>query len=141
MIDSLDDLWIEARIEQIELWTNWLLEHMGAVRMVVPPRCGLVMMQASDSVDCAPFCLGEIAVTECQLEFDGGLFWGRVIGNDPVRATGVAVLKAAEANAPWVLEPLLKSFREETQFLLEQRLTMAKALGSTRVRFEAMTPT
>jgi phosphonate C-P lyase system protein PhnG len=141
LLESFHDLWIEARIEVIERWTESLLGHMGTVRLVVPPRAALVMMQASDSVECAPFCLGEVAVTECQLEFDGVLFRGRVIGNDPVRAAGIAVLKAAEERAPWALEPLLESFREETRVLVEQRLTMAKALGTTRVQFETMTPT
>jgi hypothetical protein len=141
LIESLHDLWVEARTELIELWTDRLLEQMGTVRMVVPPRSALIMMQASDSVECAPFCVGEVAATECQLEFDGELFSGRAIGNDPVRVIGIAVLAAAEARAPWALEPLLRSFREETDFLMEQRLIMAKVLGSTRVQFETMTPT
>ncbi|NTW37312.1 MAG: hypothetical protein HGB17_14565 [Syntrophobacteraceae bacterium] len=64
-----------------------------------------------------------------------------MIVNDPVRVIGIAVLAAAEARAPWALEPLLGSFREETDFLMEQRLIMAKVLGSTRVQFETMTPT
>lgn len=141
MIESIHDLWVEARIERIELWTDFLLDQMGTVRMVIPPRSALVMMQASDSVECAPFCVGEIAATECQLEFDGALFWGRAMGNDPVRAVGIAVLEAAEKKAPWAVEPLLQSFKEETQFLMDERLVMAKALGSTRVHFETMTPT
>jgi hypothetical protein len=67
LIESLHDLWIEARTELIELWTDRLLEQMGTVKMVVPPRTALIMMQALDSVECAPFCVGEVAATECQL--------------------------------------------------------------------------
>ncbi|MBW2020529.1 MAG: phosphonate C-P lyase system protein PhnG [Deltaproteobacteria bacterium] len=79
-------LWIEASLKAVEEWADHLLQALGEVKVLVQPRPVLVMMHARDSVEQEVFCVGEILVTECQIACRGQRFWGRVVGDQPLRA-------------------------------------------------------
>jgi alpha-D-ribose 1-methylphosphonate 5-triphosphate synthase subunit PhnG len=141
MTDQFQELWLEARAEILETWTDHLLKALGSVEVLVEPRPALVMMEARDSVEKERFCVGELLVTECQILVANKNYWGRVLGNQPLRAFGVAVLEAAKDSAPDSLDALKASLQEEHEFLQRQRAQTAKALDSTKVQFDTMTPT
>lgn len=141
MTDQFQELWLEARAEVLETWADHLLNALGSVDVLVDPRPALVMMEARDSVERERFCVGELLVTECQILVANKSYWGRVLGNQPLRAFGMAVLEAAADCTPDSLDPLKKSFQREHEFLERQRAQTAKALGSTKVQFDTMMPT
>ena len=141
MMHPFQELWLEARAEVLETWADHLLNAMGSVEVLVEPRPALVMMEARDSVEKERFCVGELLVTECQILVANKSYWGRVLGDQPLRAFGMAILEAAEDCAPDTLDPLKESFQREREFLERQRAQTAKALGSTKVQFDTMTPT
>jgi alpha-D-ribose 1-methylphosphonate 5-triphosphate synthase subunit PhnG len=141
MTDQFQELWLEARAEVLETWTDCLLKALGSVKVLVEPRPALVMMEARDSVEKERFCVGELLVTECQILVANKNYWGRVLGNQPLRAFGMAVLEAVEDCAPDSLDPLKERFQKEREFLVNQRAQTAKALGATKVQFDTMTAT
>jgi phosphonate C-P lyase system protein PhnG len=140
-VKELHVLWIEARPEIVEQWAETLLEALGYVKVTVQPRPALVMMQAEDSIEGDRFCVGELLATECQISYEKQHFWGRVLGNEPVRALALALLAAAEARAPNCLLEMQPELDRERRFLEAQRLKLSRALGTTRVQFETMNPT
>jgi len=141
MSNQLQELWIEARVKALEGWVEYLLNTLRTVEVMVEPRPALVMMEARDSVEKERFCVGELLVTECQLLYHDKGFWGRVLGNQPLRAFGLALLEAAQDCVPEALDSLEGSFRKESAFIQRQRAQMGKALGATKVQFDTMTPT
>jgi alpha-D-ribose 1-methylphosphonate 5-triphosphate synthase subunit PhnG len=141
MMHPFQELWLEARVEVLEAWADHLLNAMGSVEVLVEPRPTLLMMEARDSVEKERFCVGELLVTECQILVANKSYWGRVLGNQPLRAFGMAILEAAEDCTPDSLDPLKESFQIEREFLQNQRARTAKALDSTKVQFDTMTPT
>jgi alpha-D-ribose 1-methylphosphonate 5-triphosphate synthase subunit PhnG len=141
MTDTLQELWIEARSELVEAWGNRLLNALGDVKVAIPPRPALVMMEARDSVERERFCVGELLVTECQIALGEALFWGRVLGDQPLRAMALALLAAAREHAPEAVQGLEVSFQKERTYLQRRRAKMAKAVNATKVRFETMTLT
>jgi phosphonate C-P lyase system protein PhnG len=136
--DELQRLWVEARPAKVEEWASVLLEGLADVRVSIPPRSGLVMMQVRDSVQQEPFCVGELLVTECQIAFKHQRIWGRVLGHQPLRALALAVLAAAQTFAPAALQSLQPAFHQEWQYLRAQWERKARSIGATRVHFDTM---
>ena len=134
-------LWIEARLESVERWASHLLTVLDDVQVVTQPRPGLIMVQLRDSVEMELFCLGEALITECQIACRGQRFWGRALGEEPIRSLGLAILAAARSLEPEALDHLKKLYHEEYKHLSEQRDQERKALGATRVQFNTMTQT
>ena len=141
MTDDIQELITRARPEVLEGWSNRLLEELDSVEVVTPPRPALIMLQSRDSVRRERFCVGELLVMECRLHFNKENFWGRVIGNEPVRAVAAALFKIAEKYRPDVLRSLEEAFREERSLLEESDKEVSVALGTTMVRFDTMTQT
>lgn len=134
-------LWIEASLKAVEEWADHLLQALGEVKVLVQPRPVLVMMHARDSVEQEVFCVGEILVTECQIACRGQRFWGRVVGDQPLRALCLAIFAAAKSLKPEAIRSLEHSFSQESHRIEEYKDREKRALGTTRVQFETMTPT
>jgi len=141
LIDSLQELWIEANVEVLQEWGTHILNDLGNVNVISPPRLALVMMEARDSVQQERFCVGELLVTECQVTVGEELFRGRVMGNQPLRALALALLTAALTCAPETLRNLEAFFDREREAIQKRRDRMSRALASTKVQFDTMTPT
>jgi len=140
-LQDLNSLWIEASLEAVEKWASYLLKALGNVEVLVQPRPALVMMQVQDSVEKEAFCVGEVLITECQILCQGQRFWGRVVGNQPLRALSLAIFAAARSLEPEAIRSLEGSFRHESQRIKERKDQEKRALGTTKVQFETMTPT
>ena len=125
----------------MEEWASYLLKAVGNVEVLVQPRPALVMMHARDSVEQEIFCLGELLVTECRIACRSQRFWGRVIGDQPIRALSLAILEACRSLEPEAIRSLENSFSKESQRIKEREDRERKALGTTKVQFETMTPT
>jgi len=140
-MNEQQSLWIEADLRAVEEWATFLFESLGNVEVLVQPRPALVMMHARDSVEREAFCVGEVLVTECQISCRGQRFWGRLAGDRPFRALALAILAAAKSLEPKVVTSLEQNFGREKARLKQDGDRRKRALGTTRVRFETMTPT
>lgn len=135
------NLWIDADLRAVEEWATFLFESLGNVEVLVQPRPALVVMHARDSVEREPFCLGEVLVTECQIACRRQRFWGRVAGDRSFRALALAILAAAKVLEPDAVASLGQSFSRERERLKQGDDRQKRALGTTKVNFETMTPT
>ena len=85
-----------ARAEPATVTEAWeALDPRPAYRLLRPPETGLVMVRGRAGGTGAPFNLGEITVTRCSVELDGG--WvghAYVAGRDRRHAEAAAVLDA-----------------------------------------------
>ena len=76
------------------------LEAELPVRVVVPPRQGLVMNQVRETARNSRFYLGEALMSECRVRIGDVEGLGAVLGSDGELARSLAVIDAAYACAP-----------------------------------------
>jgi phosphonate C-P lyase system protein PhnG len=119
------------------------------VRVLKAPAPGMVMVRHVDPLEKTRFLLGEAFVTECEVEVDGRLGYGCVIGSAEERALCGALVDAVfggtsaqESGAPrgpvshtiaLEVEPLLDAERVRIEARWDEE---SRAVASTRVNFE-----
>ncbi|HQL91599.1 MAG TPA: phosphonate C-P lyase system protein PhnG [Syntrophales bacterium] len=109
-----------------------------AVTVVRGPQTGLVMMSAMDSHE-AEFYLGEVLVTEAEVDYRGSRGYGMVLGDDADRAIARATVEAIGASPDRVLRERVRRFLAAERRKLETRNKRAASLtAATRVNFETM---
>jgi len=106
------------------------------VRVLKSPSPGMVMVRQAEPLENIYFLLGETFVTECEVEVDGRLGYGCILGSEEERALCGAMVDAViGCGHPFAAEvtPLLEAERQriEARWDLE-----SKAVASTRVSFE-----
>ena len=111
---------------------------MAEFRVQQTPRAGLVMVTVLDPFG-TPFHLGEVLVSEAEVDLDGCTGYGVVCGDQPEQALLLAAVAAAErcgrtdvlAAVGALLDPLeVKS--------AAQKALSSKLAAATAVRFESM---
>jgi phosphonate C-P lyase system protein PhnG len=126
-----------ARDEEVA----WLLDRLwasGRFRVKRPPRTGLVMATVLDPFDTA-FHLGEVLVTEAQVETDGKVASGMILGDAPQKALLLAAVEAAEPSAGTELRAVLDEFIDRLEgrsAAAAQRIS--RLVAATAVTFESM---
>ena len=75
-----------------------LIEAACPVRVVVPPRQGLVMNQVRETARMSRFYLGEALMSECRVRIGDAEGIGVVLGADGAFARSLAVIDAAYLN-------------------------------------------
>jgi len=120
------------------------------VRVLKPPAPGMIMVRHSDPLENTLFLLGETFVTECEVEVDGRLGYGCVLGSGEESALCAALIdavlggsKSASGNGKSAPDGN-REIASEIEHLLEaERLRIearweaeSKAVASTRVSFE-----
>jgi phosphonate C-P lyase system protein PhnG len=121
----------EALREIAELIVNRL-----PVKVLKPPAPGMVMVRQVDPLENVFFFLGETYVTECEVEVDGLLGYGCVLGSGEVRALCGALVDAVVGGAHSFgaeVQPLLAA---EEQKIRARREAESSAVASTRVSFD-----
>ncbi|MFH1080868.1 MAG: phosphonate C-P lyase system protein PhnG [Pseudomonadota bacterium] len=115
-----------------------LAEASVAIRR--EPATGLVMMTVADGVG-TDFHLGEVLVTEAEVEYEGKIGYGMVVGNNPEKAVvraGVSAMMES-ADSPYKARLYKYLVREARKISAKERITEALS-ASTKVNFESMTP-
>src|SRR5208337_4418817 len=106
------------------------------VNVLKSPSPGMVMVQHVEPVENIVFLLGETFVTECEVEVDGLLGYGCVLGSGRERALCGAMVDAIMGGRHLFereIEPLLEAERQK----IEARGDVeSRAVASTRVSFE-----
>ena len=118
-----------------------LIVNRSDVRLLKPPSPGMVMVRHSDPLENTLFLLGETFVTECEVEVDGRLGYGCVLGSVEERALcGAlvdAVLGGGTSAADHPLKSGIESLLEVERLRIQARWEAeSRAVASTRVSFE-----
>ncbi|MDP2210549.1 MAG: phosphonate C-P lyase system protein PhnG [Candidatus Aquicultor sp.] len=111
---------------------------IAEVKVIKQPATGLVMMRARDSVEGIIFNVGEVLVTECEVELDGARGWGYMLGDEPAKALAVAVIDAAINAGHRFKDEMLRLLGEQREELERKRRVEFAMMDRTRVKFETM---
>ena len=120
------------------------------VRILKAPSPGMVMVRHSDPLENTLFLLGETFVTECEVEVDGLLGYGCVLGSGEERALCGALVDAvlggdtsasdgdqSALSGDQAVGSEIKHLLEAERLRIEARWEAeSRAVASTRVSFE-----
>jgi alpha-D-ribose 1-methylphosphonate 5-triphosphate synthase subunit PhnG len=105
---------------------------------VIKQNTALVMMRAVDSVEREVFNLGEVLVSEAEVEVRGVLGYSQILGDDTEKALAGAILDAVcEIEHP-LREEIIKVLNQEKIYYKKERAKEYAKIKSTKVEFEAM---
>jgi phosphonate C-P lyase system protein PhnG len=108
------------------------------IAIVRGPLTGLVTMSALDSFE-ADFYLGDVLVTEVEVDYAGCRGYGMVIGDDAERALARASVEAIGASPNRILQERVNRFlHAEAKKLESRKKKEASLIARTRVDFETM---
>jgi alpha-D-ribose 1-methylphosphonate 5-triphosphate synthase subunit PhnG len=105
------------------------------VRVLRPPAGGAVMMRAIETAEGSTFNLGEVAVTEAEVEVAGERGYCVVMGFAPAKALAGAVIDAA-AEAGIAREPIEEFLRAAVAAKMRADAEEWARLAPTRVQFD-----
>lgn len=110
------------------------------VRIVVPPRQGLVMNQVRETARNSRFYLGEALMSECRVRIGDVEGLGAVLGSDDELARSLAVIDAAYAlePAPAVIDEVERRIEAAGNQLERERAREAGRTMWSRVSFDEM---
>lgn len=141
MIDY-SEIVAEASADALREIANTIINRRE-VRILKPPSPGMVMVRHSDPVENTLFLLGETFVTECEVEVDGRLGYGCVLGSGEERALCGALVDAVlggdgpASGGDSAARPEIERLLDAERLRIEARWeTESRAVASTRVSFE-----
>lgn len=116
----------------------WDMAAEQDISVIMPPQTGLLMMTVQDSFD-ADFYLGEILVTETEVECKGKTGYAMVMGDEPERALLAASLEAIVQGDNEDLKKQIRGFVSEQREKIDSIKEKESALiAKTKVSFESM---
>jgi alpha-D-ribose 1-methylphosphonate 5-triphosphate synthase subunit PhnG len=92
-MEQNDYLLCECTLDALEAFVRELESH-HTVQIIRQPAVCMTMVRAEDSVEAQPFYLGEVLVTDCEVQVDGQAGYGLCMGDEPVRCYCMAVIDA-----------------------------------------------
>ncbi len=105
---------------------------------ILKEQTGMIMARARDSVAGTVFNLGEVLVTEAEVEIEGEKGYAMVLGMEPEKARAGAILDAAvETNHP-LKNKILETLEEERQKTEGRKRKLWALVKTTKVEFEVM---
>jgi alpha-D-ribose 1-methylphosphonate 5-triphosphate synthase subunit PhnG len=118
-----------------------ILHMLAKVPMIIrrDPAVGLVMMSVKDATG-ADFHLGEVLVTEAEVEYQGQVGYAMIVGNHPEKALARACAAAVLESSDKALQTHLRRYLRMKAAIINKEERIAEALrASTIVNFETMT--
>lgn len=107
------------------------------IHVVRGPAAGLVMMSVRDCFD-TPFHMGEVLVTEAEVDWEGRPGYGCCMGDNPAGAMVLACLDALKPENIATVESLCSSVETLCQNVHKTRERDSKLSALTRVEFQSM---
>ena len=133
-----DEVLCECPIEKLVLFIS-IIESKLSIELVIPPKLGMTMVKAQDSIDFQSFYLGEVLITECQLTVDGQLGYGFCMGDQGKRAYSIAIIDAIIHSPLHPLQNEIFDFIKEQGEMLElEKLKEYNQILKTKVDFKIM---
>jgi alpha-D-ribose 1-methylphosphonate 5-triphosphate synthase subunit PhnG len=125
-----------ATREELDPLAEQLLARSGAPVVLAGPEVGMAMMQVREPVAEERFYLGEVLVTQVEVEFAGHRGWCLRLGDDRYAALAAAVLDAAAEGAD--REPVEVVCRTVADREAESAQAEWAEVAPTEVRFEEL---
>ena len=92
-MEQADYILCECGLDTLEAFVREL-ESRHSIQIIRQPAVCMTMVRAEDSVESQPFYLGEVLVTDCEVQADGQAGHGLCMGDEPVRCYCMAVIDA-----------------------------------------------
>jgi alpha-D-ribose 1-methylphosphonate 5-triphosphate synthase subunit PhnG len=108
----------------------------AAVTVLREPTPGMVMMRARESARRSLFNLGEVAVTEAEVEIGPHRGYAMTMGLRPAKALAGAIVDAAAEADPALRPTIEAALREATAADEAGRAARRRRIVGTRVRFD-----
>jgi alpha-D-ribose 1-methylphosphonate 5-triphosphate synthase subunit PhnG len=105
------------------------------VRVIREPSPATVMVRNVDPLEKTPFHLGEIYVTDCEVEVDGELGYSCVLGSERDRALYGAMIDAVMHTESSVSEETMQRLDKAGCGVLEARAAESSRVAATAVDF------
>lgn len=124
-----------GNLEKLKAIAEFIVES-HPLKITSEPSPGMVMVKVVDPLENTPFYLGEAFVTQCEVEIDGNLGYGCVMGQEEERATYGAILDAIVGNDHELagkVRPMLALVEEE---ILQRFEKETRKATRTRVNFD-----
>jgi alpha-D-ribose 1-methylphosphonate 5-triphosphate synthase subunit PhnG len=123
-----------------EVWETLAKKILATsnVNILKPPSTSLVMMRARDSAEGIVFNVGEVLITECEVEIDSCRGWGYVLGDRPTIALAVAIIDAALNAAHPLVDEIVQVVNQQREELEKKKLLEFRLVNRTKVKFEVM---
>lgn len=112
--------------------------QINMINIIKPPQTGLLMMAVQDSFDTS-FYLGEILITEAEVEYNGLKGYAMLIGDDPKRSKIIAVISAImHSDNEDLKKEIKKRIAEQMEKFDSLRRKESMLIAKTKVSFENM---
>jgi alpha-D-ribose 1-methylphosphonate 5-triphosphate synthase subunit PhnG len=136
-MEQNDYILCECTPDALETFVRELESH-HTVQIIRQPAVCMTMVRAEDSVEAQPFYLGEVLVTDCEVQVDGQAGYGLCMGDEPVRCYCMAVIDALLlSDGPQVNQ--VRSFLEGQAVLIADRQRLEyNLIQRTKVDFKLM---
>ena len=125
----------EGRIEKLKDIAEAIVNAFSC-RIITHPSPGMIMIKHIDPIEKTPFYLGEAYVTQCEVEVDGKMGYGCVLGDDPERALYGAIIDAVAGNNMPVSEDISSGLDSEKASILEKWAEESRRIAKTKVNFD-----
>ena len=136
-MEQNDYILCECTLDALETFVRELESH-HTVQIIRQPAVCMTMVRAEDSVEAQPFYLGEVLVTDCEVQVDGQAGYGLCMGDEPVRCYCMAVIDALLlSDGPQVSQ--VRTFLEGQSVLIADRQRLEyNLIQRTKVDFKLM---
>ena len=136
-MEQNDYILCECALDALEAFVREL-EPNHTVQIIRQPAVCMTMVRAEDSVESQPFYLGEVLVTDCEVQVDRQAGYGLCMGDEPVRCYCMAVIDALLlSDGPGVNE--VHAFLEGQAVLIADRQRLEyNLIQRTKVDFKLM---
>jgi alpha-D-ribose 1-methylphosphonate 5-triphosphate synthase subunit PhnG len=111
--------------------------NQSQVNILKPPSPAMVMVRHTDPLENTLFLLGEAYVIECEVEVDGRLGYGRVLGSGEERALCGALVDAIMGGGHPLHDRIEALLAAEARRLDAREQAESRAVAATRVDFDA----
>ena len=132
---------VDVLLKTVEKVDRKILQILAKASVSIrrEPTTGLVMMTVTDGAG-MDFHLGEVLVTEAEVEYEGKVGYAMVVGNNPVKALVRAGVSAIMESADSPYKVRLYKYLVQQAKKISTTENIAEALSaSTKVNFESMT--
>jgi alpha-D-ribose 1-methylphosphonate 5-triphosphate synthase subunit PhnG len=125
----------EGRLEKIREAAEKIVDKFRC-EILSGPSSGMIMVKHLDPVEKTPFYIGEAFVTQCEVEIEGSLGYGCILGDVPERAIYAAIIDSRLGNGMDIPVEAMKILRYEMEYIEKQRIIDNERVLKTKVNFD-----
>jgi phosphonate C-P lyase system protein PhnG len=125
----------EGRIEKLKEIAERIVTQFPC-KVISHPSPGMVMVKHIDPIEKTAFYLGEAFVTQCEVEVDGNLGYGCVLGDEPERALYGAIIDSVVGSSHGNFEEVNLMLELEKAYIISKWSGESKQISKTKVNFD-----